>query len=71
MTNVVEYYLIEKQPVNQVPSTELPNLIHTKVILLLPWSQRFSFTAKKEEKERSCERKPLVVGDENLNIMLR
>ena len=34
----------------------------------LPWSQRFSFAAKRE---RSGEKKTLVVGDVNLTIMLR
>ena len=44
----------------------------------IPWSQRFSFAAKRQEKrerererERSGERKPLVAGDANLTIMLR
>ena len=34
------------------------------------WHQRFSFTVKTEERERSDERKPLVAGDVNLTIML-
>ena len=32
---------------------------------------RFSFAVKRQERERSGERKPLVVGDVNLTIMLR
>ena len=36
-----------------------------------PWSQRFSFTTKREERERSDERKPLVAHDAKLTITHR
>ena len=36
-----------------------------------PWFQRFSFTAKREVREKSGERKPLIAGDANLTIMLQ
>ena len=37
----------------------------------LPWSQRIPFAIKRrDERERSGERKPLVAGDVNLTIML-
>ena len=40
----------------------------------ITWSQRFSFAAKRtsrQKRKRSGERKPLVVSDANLIIMLR
>ena len=33
--------------------------------------QRFSFAVKRQERERSGERKPLVAGPENLSTMLQ
>ena len=37
----------------------------------LPWSQRFSFAAKRQdERERRGERKPLVEGDANLTMQI-
>ena len=47
--------------------------VHGQVKEVLPWSQRFSFAAKRtsSDRQRSGERKPLVTRDVNLTIMLR
>ena len=46
------------------------NVTSVMINILVPWSQRFSFAAKREERERSGKRKPLVAGHANLTIML-
>ena len=63
--------IVPYEPVTQscaVPKSE----IFWRATGQLPWSQRFSFAAKRisSNRQRSGERKPLVTRDANLTIML-